>query len=135
MISRIFPNKIKNLHITSVSGQCMHFLFKICQTVRSISFLAGFCYFAQLCKAQCTLVYFGKILVRNNSVWPQYVSKLKRNVLQGCDFFLSKKPLTKDTLNGKLIFKFSKLCQGIYYHEHWAWYSVCQKLIRIQRIL
>ena len=74
VISQIFPNKLQNLYITSVSGHCKHFLFKICQTVgsKSTTFLhfifGGFLLFAQLCKAQCTLVYFGKILVRDNSV-------------------------------------------------------------------
>ena len=35
MISRIFPSKLQQIHLISVSGHCTHFMFKICQTVAS----------------------------------------------------------------------------------------------------
>ena len=58
VISLVFPCKLLQIHITSVSG-CLDFTFKICQIVAGtsmirqfhdfflISFLAGFCNVAQ----------------------------------------------------------------------------------------
>ena len=63
VISRFFPWKFVQIHITSVFG-CMHFTYKICQTVAGTSmihrfheffesrFWRFFCNFAQLCSAK-----------------------------------------------------------------------------------
>ena len=60
MISWIFPSKFQRIHMTSVSGHWMRFIFKICQTVAGIiissqlheflrsHFWRFFCYLAQL---------------------------------------------------------------------------------------
>ena len=61
-ISRIFPSKFKKIRKISISGHCMHLIFKICQIVAGknsmtsyilsrifkISILAGFYYLDQL---------------------------------------------------------------------------------------
>jgi hypothetical protein len=36
VISRIFPSKFQKIDLISVSGHCMHFILKICQTVAGI---------------------------------------------------------------------------------------------------
>ena len=56
VISRVFSSKCLQIHIISVSGHCMFFIFKICQTVARqwisriclIYFLAGFCHLEPL---------------------------------------------------------------------------------------
>jgi hypothetical protein len=60
VISRVFTGKFQNINIASVSGHSGRFIFKICQTIAGIkynqsisrflwiSFLAGYCYLAQL---------------------------------------------------------------------------------------
>ena len=42
MISRIFPSEFQNIYITSVSCHCIHFKFKICETVTDISTINQF---------------------------------------------------------------------------------------------
>ena len=38
VISRIFPNKLEQINLISLSGHDMHFIFKICQTVAASQF-------------------------------------------------------------------------------------------------
>ena len=55
VISRIFPNKLEQINLISLSGHDMHFIFKICQTVAASQFHEFyeshfwriFCYLAQ----------------------------------------------------------------------------------------
>ena len=42
MISRVFPSKFQQICITSVSGYCAHFTFKVCQIVEGISTIRQF---------------------------------------------------------------------------------------------
>ena len=42
MISRVFTNEFLLIHIASVSGQCVHYIFKICQIVEGISMINKF---------------------------------------------------------------------------------------------
>ena len=37
VISRVFSSKFHQIHLINVSGHCMHFIFKICQSVPGIS--------------------------------------------------------------------------------------------------
>ena len=47
VISRVFPWKFLQIHITSISG-CLHFRFKICQTVARTSAISQFHEFLNL---------------------------------------------------------------------------------------
>ena len=45
IISRVFTNKFLLIYIASVSGQCMHYIFKISQIVEGISMINQFHFF------------------------------------------------------------------------------------------
>ena len=60
MISRIFPDRFQQFCIISVSGDCMHCMFKTCQVVVSISMTGQFHNFSY--------VIFGGILLFETSV-------------------------------------------------------------------
>ena len=60
VISRVFPWKFLQIHITSVSG-CLRFTFKICQTVAGTSTISQFHEFLNL--------VFGGFLQYDPSVW------------------------------------------------------------------
>ena len=61
VISRIFPSKFQKIDLISVSGHCMHFILKICQTVLDISMTSQFHEFLNS--------IFGVILLFGPTVW------------------------------------------------------------------
>ena len=66
------PINFQQIHMTSISGHCIHFSFKICQTVACISqyneifwynFWRNFCHLAQPCATAAKLAGIGVVPV------------------------------------------------------------------------